>query len=205
MSAARTDIVTLPRRGSGLFQALLLPTLLLIAWQVWASTLPANTRAPSPTAVAQTFIALVASGELPISTAQSLARVAMGFAVALVFGVTLGVLMGASQRLRANLDPIIESFRPIAPMAILPIAILWLGTGTPTSVSIVAYAAFFPLLVNTIHGVGRVERNLVNAARTMGISRLRILASVVVPAALSPPNSPSVPSPAAAPPAASGR
>jgi ABC-type nitrate/sulfonate/bicarbonate transport system permease component len=171
-------------RGTSLLQALLLPLLLLLAWQVWAMTLPANSRAPSPSRVVTTFFALVASGELPISTLQSLGRVIMGFAVALVFGVTLGVLMGASRWIRERLDPIIESFRPIAPMAILPIAILWLGTGTQTSVSIVAYAAFFPLLVNTIHGVGRVERNLVNAARTMGVAPLRILTSVLVPAAL---------------------
>jgi len=92
--------------------------------------------------------------------------------------------MGTSRKLRENLDPIVESFRPIAPMAILPIAILWFGTGTPTALAIVAYAAFFPLLVNTVHGVSRVDRKLVQAARTMGISRPRILASVIFPGAL---------------------
>ena len=115
---------------------------------------------------------------------QSLGRVIAGFAISLVLGIALGVLMGSSRRVRDNLDPIIESFRPIAPMALLPIAILWFGTGTPAALSIVAYAAFFPLLINTIHGVSQVDRKLIQAARTMGVSQPRILASVVLPAAL---------------------
>jgi ABC-type nitrate/sulfonate/bicarbonate transport system permease component len=92
--------------------------------------------------------------------------------------------MGASRAARANLEPLVESFRPIAPMAVLPIAILWFGTGTPAAIAIVAYAAFFPVLLNTIHGVLRVERRLVQAARTMGLTQAGILRRVVLPAAL---------------------
>jgi ABC-type nitrate/sulfonate/bicarbonate transport system permease component len=69
-------------------------------------------------------------------------------------------------------------------MAILPIAILLLGTGTPTALAIVAYASFFPVVVNTVHGVSHVDRKLILAARTMGISRLSILTRVVLPGAL---------------------
>lgn len=69
-------------------------------------------------------------------------------------------------------------------MAVLPIAILWLGTGTPTALAIVAYASFFPVLINTVHGVSRVDRKLVLAAQTMGISRWIILSRVVLPGAL---------------------
>lgn len=165
-------------------RALTLPVLLLIAWQAWAMTLPADTRAPSPARVVTTFIALVASGELPMGMIQSLGRVLMGFLVALVLGLVLGLPMGAIRSLRNLLEPIVESFRPIAPMAILPIAILFLGTGTPAALSIVAYAAFFPLLLNTVHGVAQVERKLVLAARTMGVSSWRIFTRVILPAAM---------------------
>jgi ABC-type nitrate/sulfonate/bicarbonate transport system permease component len=92
--------------------------------------------------------------------------------------------MGANRTVRNTLEPIVESFRPVAPMAVLPIAILWFGTGTPAALSIVAYAAFFPLLLNTVHGVSRVDRKLIQAARTMGVSRGRILSKVIFPAAL---------------------
>lgn len=179
-----TTATTLEPRWHGVLHATLLPSVLVIAWQLWAMTLPPDSPAPSPVRVVTTFIDLVGSGGLVMATAQSLGRVLLGFAFALVLGIGLGMLMGSSQRIRDNLDPIVESFRPIAPMAILPIAILWFGTGTAASLSIVAYAAFFPLLLNTIHGVSRVERRLVQAAMTMGIPRQRILSKVVLPAAL---------------------
>jgi ABC-type nitrate/sulfonate/bicarbonate transport system permease component len=134
--------------------------------------------------VLQTLGELLSTGSLLSATVQSLGRVVLGFAMASVLGIALGLMMGASQAVRENLDPIIESFRPIAPMAILPIAILWLGTGTPTALAIVAYASFFPVVINTVHGVSRVDRKLVLAARTMGISRWTVLTRVVLPGAL---------------------
>lgn len=171
-------------RGTALFRAMALPLALLVAWQVWAMSLPAETRAPSPVRVVATFIDLVRSGDLPLSLLQSLGRVLVGFIIGLVLGIVLGVLMGTNRTARRALEPIVESFRPVAPMAILPIAILWFGTGTPAALSIVGYAAFFPLLLNTVHGVSRVDRKLIQAARTMGVPRLRTLVKVVLPAAM---------------------
>jgi ABC-type nitrate/sulfonate/bicarbonate transport system permease component len=66
----------------------------------------------------------------------------------------------------------------------LPLAILWFGTGTPAAAFIVGYAAFFPMIVNTIHGVKSVDPQLVRAARTLGVDRLTILRTVVLPGAL---------------------
>ena len=175
---------TFDSRGSVLVRNLTLPVLLIMVWQIWASTLPAGSPAPAPLKVLQTLADLLSAGSLLSATVQSLGRVVLGFALASVLGIALGLLMGSSTAMRENLDPIIESFRPIAPMAILPIAILWLGTGTPTALAIVAYASFFPVLINTVHGVSRVDRKLVLAARTMGISRATILTRVVLPGAL---------------------
>jgi ABC-type nitrate/sulfonate/bicarbonate transport system permease component len=171
-------------RWNAVLYAAILPIALVLGWQVWAMLLGPDTQAPSPARVAASFIDLLTTGGLVSATGQSLGRVLLGFAFAVVFGVGLGALMGSSQRLRNNLDPIVESFRPIAPMALLPMAILWFGTGTAASLSIVTYAAFFPLLLNTIHGVSRVDRKLVQAAMTMGLPRLRILSKVMLPAAL---------------------
>ena len=160
-----------------------LPLVLLVLWQAWASTLPPESPAPAPLRVARAAVDLVMNGGLISATAQSLGRVVLGFLCALVLGVTLGMLMGYSRTLRENLDPLIESFRPIAPMALLPVAILWLGTGTPTALAIVCYAAFFPVLVNTVHGVRRVDRKLVLVSHTMGVSRFAILTRVILPGA----------------------
>ena len=74
--------------------------------------------------------------------------------------------------------------RPIAAIAVLPLAILWLGTGTGAAVAIVAYAAFFPLVVNTVAGAKNVSPALVQAAATMGLSRFTTIRTVIVPAAL---------------------
>ncbi len=176
--------MTFDNRTSVLVRNLTLPVLLIVVWHIWASTLPAGSPAPAPLKVLQTLGDLLGAGSLLSATLQSLGRVVLGFAVASVLGIALGLLMGSSPTVRENLDPIIESFRPIAPMAILPIAILWLGTGTPTALAIVAYASFFPVLINTVHGVSRVDRKLVLAAHTMGISRWTILTRVVLPGAL---------------------
>lgn len=161
-----------------------LPVLLVILWQLWAVLLATDARAPVPTRVAATFVDLVANGGLIAAVLQSLVRVVSGFAVALVAGTTLGILMGTFAPVRDMLDPIVESFRPLAPMAILPIVLLWFGTGTLSATAIVTYAAFFPLLINTVHGVSRVDRKLVLAASTMGVPRPLILAKVVLPAAM---------------------
>lgn len=173
-----------PSGWTRVLQAVLLPAVLLVIWQAWALTLPTNSPAPAPTKVVISFIDLVANGGLVSATLQSVGRVVVGFSFALLAGVTLGALMGSNVRVKDNLDPIIESFRPIAPMALLPMAILWFGTGTAPSLAIVAYAAFFPMLLNTIHAVSRVDRKLVLAASTMGIPRARILTKVLLPAAL---------------------
>lgn len=173
-----------PSRWSVIGRVLALPVALIALWQLWAMGLPAQSPAPSPVKALAAFVTLTKSGDLPLALIQSLGRVLAGFSIALVAALTLGALIGTSRRVRDSLDPIIESFRPIAPMALLPIAILWFGTGTPTALAIVGYAAFFPLLVNTVHGVSRVDRKLVAAAHTMGIPRLRILWSVVLPGAL---------------------
>jgi ABC-type nitrate/sulfonate/bicarbonate transport system permease component len=177
-----------PTAPSSRFQQMLhacaLPIGLLVIWQAWSLTLAVNSPAPAPLRVMQSFAELVTTGGLLSALFQSLGRVVAGFAVALLLGTVLGALMGTSRVVRDCLDPLVESFRPIAPMAILPIAILWFGTGTPSALAIVTYAAFFPVLVNTVHGVSRVDRKLVLAAQTMGMGRLTILARVILPAAL---------------------
>ena len=171
-------------RWNTVVHATLLPVIFVVLWQIWSTTLPENSPAPSPLRVMQAFVELVATGGLVSATLQSLARVLAGFAFALVVGVGLGAVMGSNAGVKNNLDPIIESFRPIAPMALLPMAILWFGTGTAPSLFIVAYAAFFPLLLNTVHAVSRVDRKLVFAGMTMGIPRGRIVAKIILPAAL---------------------
>jgi len=83
-----------------------------------------------PTRVVAAALQLIESGELPLAIVQSLGRVFAGFAIAALLAIPLGLAMGSFRRVERNVDPLVESFRPIAAIAILPLAILWLGTGT---------------------------------------------------------------------------
>jgi len=161
----------------------MLPLLLLVVWQTWGMA-QSNQRVPLPSRVLAAAVDLIVNGDLPAALLQSLGRVFAGFGIAALLAIPLGLAMGCFRAVERNLDPLVESFRPIAAIAILPLAILWLGTGTPAALLIVAYAAFFPIIVNTIAGAKRVNPVLLNAAATMGLSRLAVIRTVVVPSAL---------------------
>jgi ABC-type nitrate/sulfonate/bicarbonate transport system permease component len=163
---------------------LIAPLLLILIWQAWASQLVGQHRVPTPARVLAGAYDLIATGQLPLALGQSLLRVLAGFVAAAVIALLLGLLMGYFRAVGRNIDPIVESFRPIAPIAFLPLAILWFGTGTPAAVFIVAYAAFFPIIINTIHGVRSVDPTFARAARTMGVRRATILRTVILPGAL---------------------
>lgn len=169
----------LPRWSLGL----VLPVLVLLVWQSLGMT-ATNPRMPLPSKVVTAALVMIADGELPMAILQSLGRVFAGFAVAALLAIPLGLAMGHSRAIERNADPLVESFRPIAAIAILPLAILWFGTGTAASVFIVAYAAFFPIVVNTVAGVKRINPSLLQVAATMGIPRLTTIRTVLVPASL---------------------
>ena len=163
--------------------SLALPLTLLVVWQLWGMA-QGNTRVPLPTRVVSNAFTMIASGDLPTALLTSLGRVFGGFAIAAAIAIPLGLAMGCWRAVERNVDPLVESFRPIAAIAILPLAILWLGTGTGAALMIVAYAAFFPIVVNTIAGAKRTNPMLLAAAATMGVPKLRMIRTVIVPSAL---------------------
>lgn len=160
-----------------------LPAAILLAWQLLGEAF-GGVRMPLPTRIVAAAATLIASGDLPLAILQSLGRVFAGFVVAALVAIPLGLAMGHARAIERNVDPVVETFRPIAAIAILPLAILWLGTGTAAAVMIVAYAAFFPMIVNTVAGAKNVNPTLLQAAATMGLRRMTTIRTVVVPAAL---------------------
>jgi ABC-type nitrate/sulfonate/bicarbonate transport system permease component len=164
-------------------RSVVLPLTLLVVWEAWG-TASGNRRTPTPTRVIGAAIDLVMSGDMIEAIATSLARVFAGFAIAALIAIPLGLAMGAFRSIERNVDPLVESFRPIAAIAILPLAILWLGTGTPAAILIVAYAAFFPIVIHTIAGAKLVDPTLLRVAATMGLGRLNTVRTVIVPGAL---------------------
>jgi len=164
-------------------RSVILPLTLLVVWEVWGAA-SGSRRTPTPSRVIGAAIDLVLSGDMIEAIATSLARVFAGFAIAALIAIPLGLAMGAFRSIERNIDPLVESFRPIAAIAILPLAILWLGTGTPAAIMIVAYAAFFPIVIHSIAGAKLIDPTLLRVTATMGLGRLKTVRTVIVPGAL---------------------
>jgi ABC-type nitrate/sulfonate/bicarbonate transport system permease component len=114
----------------------------------------------------------------------SLYRVALGYAVAALLAIPLGLLMGWSSRLLRMVRPLFELIRPIPPLAWIPIAILWFGIGIKSAAFIIFLGAFFPILLNTISGVLSIHPILIEAARTLHASERDIFLKVLLPGAI---------------------
>jgi ABC-type nitrate/sulfonate/bicarbonate transport system permease component len=107
-----------------------------------------------------------------------------GFGIATILGVGIGVAAGSMRTLGAWIEPVLNVIRPIAPFAWIPMAILWFGAGGGAAIMITAYAAFFPIVTNTMGGVARIRSSLVVAARVLGASEWTIFRRIIVPGAL---------------------
>jgi NitT/TauT family transport system permease protein/taurine transport system permease protein len=114
---------------------------------------------------------------------QSLQLVAMGFTVAVVTGVPLGLWMGWSRRAEALINPIFLIVRPIPPLAWIPLAILWLGLGDAAKIMVIWFAAFVPSVINSFAGVRNIEAPVLEAARMLGTPGWRFVREVLTPAA----------------------
>jgi ABC-type nitrate/sulfonate/bicarbonate transport system permease component len=126
----------------------------------------------------------VVSGELLRVIGSSMWRMLRGYVLGSAAGITLGVAIALVRPIRLALEPTIELLRPIPVTAIVPPLIFVFGLDDRLKVICVAFAAFFPVVTNTISGVTAVDNIYLNVARTFGVSRARTLRSVIVPAAL---------------------
>ena len=126
----------------------------------------------------------LASGALLGEIGTTLQAFVEGLVLAVVVGVAVGVLIGSSRTLRDAASVVIEFLRPIPAVALIPLAILFLGLGIPMRRFVVAYAAVWPILVNTLYGVRGSDRILDDVARTSGATGAARLFRVKLPAAL---------------------
>jgi NitT/TauT family transport system permease protein len=167
------------------FLRILSPLALLLVWELAGRSGLVNTQIlPPPSRALADLAHLIASGELLKAISASLYRIVCGFAIAVVVGITLGATMARSRLFDLLLDPLVELLRPISPLAIFPLALLWFGIGDASKVFIIALAASFPVILNTYAGVRGIEPNLFRAAQSMGASPLEIFTSIVLPGSL---------------------
>jgi ABC-type nitrate/sulfonate/bicarbonate transport system permease component len=139
---------------------------------------------PSPWVVLGALLELARAGQLWVHVAATLERVAVGFAAGAVLAIALGLLAGQVRAVRNVLEPVVELLRPIPPLAMLPLFIVWVGIGEGSKVGFITYATFFPMFVTTIHGVGQIDVRLLRAAQSLGARPRQLFFRVILPAAL---------------------
>jgi ABC-type nitrate/sulfonate/bicarbonate transport system permease component len=168
----------------------LLPLLLILIWQGLSSiqVIPSY-KLPSPVEILLGFKDLLILGVPPGNLLHnhvlySLYRVALGYAIAALLAIPLGLLMGWSSGLLKMIRPLFELIRPIPPLAWIPIAILWFGIGIKSAAFIIFLGAFFPILLNTISGVLSIHPILIEAARTLHAREKDIFLKVLLPGAV---------------------
>jgi len=138
---------------------------------------------PAVSDVFATFWHACADGTYLQVLGPSLERLAIGYLIATVCAVAIGVAMGIWRRMYLLFEPLVEFLRPIPSPAYLPMAILFLGIDNTMKVFMVAFAAFFPILLNTVSGVRSVDPVLLDTGRTFGLARAQIIRRIVLPAA----------------------
>jgi len=143
---------------------------------------------PSPLAVLGKFKAVALDGFVDATlwqhAATSVARVFAALLLAIASAIPVGILIGLSSRARAVFDPLIEFYRPIPPLAYLPLIVIWFGIGELSKVLLIYLAIFAPLAIATLHGVRRVDQNRLRAAQSLGASRWQLVRFVILPSAV---------------------
>lgn len=157
--------------------------LLLAVWQC-SVILTATKVFPSPLSVERGFAELLHKHVLWADIGDSLRRVALGFGLAAIVGVPLGLTLGWYPALNQVVNPVVQILRPISPIAWIPVAIILFGVGDKAAVFLIFLSAFFPILVSCVAGVANVPTIFRRAARNFGLSSTQILTRVVFPAAL---------------------
>lgn len=163
----------------------IVPVGFLLIWQFlsqvgWLS----NRVLPAPTDVVQAAIKLGLSGELFKHILISTQRAIAGFIVGGIIGVALGLLNGISQPANRILDTSVQMVRNIPHLALIPLVILWFGIGEEAKLFLVSFGVFFPLYINTWHGIKTVDAGLIEMGKVYGLNPWDLFWQVILPGAL---------------------
>jgi len=163
----------------------ILPVLLLATWQLASTTgaLPA-TILPAPTAVIDVGGELIRDGTLIANLGVSAGRALVGLLAGGTIALALGLATALSPGLRRLLDPTLQAVRTIPHLALIPLVILWFGIDEGAKILLVGWGVFFPIYLNTYHGVTSVDPGLIEMGRVYGMRRMTLFRRVILPGAL---------------------
>lgn len=137
---------------------------------------------PGPIATVGAFTELFSNGAILKHSVASLYRVTVGFYLAALLGIPLGILLGLNKTLSQMADPIVQFLRPISPLAWIPLAMLWLGIGDKPAIFLIFLSSFFSLIMATTVAVKSINPIYFQVAANFNFSRLELLTKVIVPA-----------------------
>jgi ABC-type nitrate/sulfonate/bicarbonate transport system permease component len=161
----------------------ILIALLLALWQFSAMYLVRSPTWPTVTRIVDAWGENFADGTLPGHMLATFWRQMLGYGLAMILGVTLGLAMGYYRVLYNLFEPLVEVLRPIPGPAYLPVLVLFVGIGNEMKVVLILLAALFPILLNTYSGVRSIDRVQFDTARTLGLTTFQTFRELVLPAA----------------------
>lgn len=161
------------------------PILLIVFWQIASvSGLLESRILPAPTAVVSAFWELLSSGELWKHVKVSAGRAIIGLLIGGGLGLFLGLLNGSSKLASTLLDTTLQMIRNIPALALIPLVILWFGIDESAKLFLVAIGVFFPIYINTYHGIRSVDPQLIEMGQSYGLSRWQLYRDIILPGAL---------------------
>ena len=183
-AAPRAAIEAVRGLGRGILSVLTI-IVLLVAWEAFARSGAVSAFLLPPFSVVMERVWDDAvSGDLVVNLGQTLYRVAVGFAIAAVLGVVLGILIARNAAMRWFFDPIISVAFPMPKIAFLPVFMLWFGLYDASKVTMIVFSAIFPVITATVASTSGVEKEMLWSARSLGASERRLLWEIILPAAL---------------------
>ena len=161
------------------------PFLLIAIWQVASTTGILESRVlPAPSAVVVAFWDLLVSGELWKHVQVSAGRAIIGLLIGGGLGLFLGLLNGSSKVASTLLDTTLQMIRNIPALALIPLVILWFGIDESAKLFLVAIGVFFPIYINTYHGIRSVDPQLIEMGKSYGLTRWQLYKEIILPGAL---------------------
>jgi nitrate ABC transporter permease subunit len=183
LSAPSPVAVQVRKLSPFIFPPILCTGAMLLIWQVLCMN-PAS-KMPAPLkVVSQTFGLLLtpfAEGGIGVQLLTSLQRVAIGYALAAVVGVAIGLAIGVNPFLRRGFDPMIQVLRTIPPLAWLPIALAIFQDGQPAALFLIFITAIWPIVINTMVGVQQIPKDYDNVAKVLRLSGREYLFNILIP------------------------
>lgn len=156
----------------------------LALWEIVCLTVISPLFLPPPSAIAVAFHDTLRSGELIRQLSQTLAVLAVGFGLAVVIGLALGLLMGTVRTAARLLDPYVNALYAMPTVALVPLVIVWLGLGFEAKVFLTFIVGVFPIVINAQTGVKNIPTAYLETARAFACSRSQLFWKVMLPAAI---------------------